>query len=118
MPFFNSLSSVSDCLFTFLFSDFVGPGDCAIRCMHSQGKFKDKNDGEGGTQPVIPRFRCITRDQGSLLKAWFGYENLNTHNIYIPIGNDNNIKATVPVNKEHMTSKFSPGLKKFAFYIG
>ncbi|XP_071506024.1 uncharacterized protein [Diadema antillarum] len=87
-------------------TDYVG--DCTIRCIEGQGTYSDPNDGSGGRGVLRPFLQCVTpgneTDEG---EAWFGYENDNWHNIYIPIGPANHFNQE---DFEGQPTKFKPGL--------
>ena len=55
----------------------------------------------------------VTDNLNNTFKACFGYNNLNTESVYIPVGTKNNFSPD-PVNRQQ-TTVFLPGRQKYAF---
>ncbi|XP_063955651.1 uncharacterized protein LOC135154217 [Lytechinus pictus] len=83
-------------------------GDCSISCIEGQGTYSDPMDGLGGEGALQPFLQCLTpQNETSDGIAWFGYRNLNTHNVYLPIGPANHFDFD---DYGGQPTKFKPGL--------
>ncbi|WP_040820589.1 hypothetical protein, partial [endosymbiont of Tevnia jerichonana] len=88
-------------------------------CVQDHGDYKDNEDGEGGTDPVTVRFHCVTHDSNSALYAWFGYDNLNEHNVYLTLPADNEITTTATeAVVENKPTRFRPGVHDNIVRVG
>lgn len=67
------------------------------------------------TSSVIPVAECIFKDSDGQNRVWFGYQNLTSNAISVPIGGEN-ILFPLPGNKGQITT-FQPGLVSHAFSI-
>ncbi|XP_070533132.1 uncharacterized protein [Ptychodera flava] len=105
-------------------ADYVGLGHCDIHCVSGHGRYRDPQDGEGSKEAVRPILQCVEEEGGNSTgyRAWFGYDNENAHNAYIPIGDDNRFEDTkhgrsIAYENMGQPSKFQPGEYTNVFYI-
>lgn len=114
---------------------------CDTKCVKSNAQYRDQRDGTWGIQLLKPVLNCLARGSNSEIFAWFGYENMNSHNIYIPVGPDNRfvrpklvitpggqdgfvrkangqgVDNIVPLTTENFgqPTKFTPGIRERVF---
>jgi hypothetical protein len=67
-------------------------------------------------QPLRPVFNCIVQEPNGALSAWFGYENLNSGSVYIPIDPSRN-KITPAPQDRGQTTVFQPGSRGRVFRV-
>ncbi|KAK3724602.1 hypothetical protein QZH41_005193 [Actinostola sp. cb2023] len=70
-------------------------GQCDIDCITTNAVYRDKRDGYGGISEIRPFLDCVERSKNGIVVAWFGYENKNSHNVYIDVGPDNHFIRTM-----------------------
>jgi len=51
--------------------------------------YRDIRDGEWDNKTVKPIINCVAREPTGEFYAWFGYDNYNSHNVYVAVGPDN-----------------------------
>jgi RHS repeat-associated protein len=68
-----------------------------------------------GNGAVKPFLDCVINNGGGSYTARFGYENVNTVNVTIPVGTDNNF-TPAPVDRGQTTT-FIPGHQHFVFDV-
>ena len=62
-----------------------------------------------------PFLQCVTPgDETQDGEAWYGYENLNDHNVYLPIGPSNHFDFA---DYAGQPTKFKPGIHYSAAHI-
>jgi len=60
-------------------------------------------------------FRCYTEDEDGGYTAWFGYNNLNDHNVYITASRENYISGAMTTAMP--PTLFRPGTMQYGFSI-
>ncbi|KAK3101710.1 hypothetical protein FSP39_005732 [Pinctada imbricata] len=97
--------------------DFVGPGHCSIPCTYNQGSYGDRLDGSGGKEAIEPIFHCYTVNNNQYT-AWFGYNNPNSHNVYITEEFENHIDVTGTTLSVIPPTMFEPGQVNYTTAVG
>lgn len=64
---------------------------------------------------VRPSLECVINRDGTIYTAVFGYNNLNTENVIIPVGNDNKFTPS-PIDRGQ-TTDFLPGRQYGVFGV-
>lgn len=114
---------------------------CDIDCMTTNAMYKDYRDGYLGNNAIIPFLHCFKKFSNGTVVVWFGYDNKNSHNVYINVGPDNQFTRASPpsgiadfvkiANREGsvtalpdlaspnlgQTTKFQPGTHNYSFSV-
>lgn len=69
---------------------------CEVVCHTDNAHYSDPRDGNMNKGAVIPMVNCVSSESSEYVLVWFGYNNTNTHNVYLQPGPLNFFSALSP----------------------